>query len=83
MSTVNLADAKAHLSELIERVEAGESVEITRAGKPVARIVPIPAPPSPRKPVDVERLRAFAHTLPLETEDPGEFIRRMRDNERY
>ena len=41
MDGVNIAQAKAHLSELIERAEAGETVEITRRGKPVAKLGPI------------------------------------------
>ena len=39
MQTISLADAKAHLSRLIELVEQGEEVTITRRGKPVARLV--------------------------------------------
>lgn len=35
MEAINLADAKAHLSELVNRVEAGASIDITRCGKPV------------------------------------------------
>jgi prevent-host-death family protein len=38
---VNIHDAKTHLSRLVERVEAGEEVVIARAGRPVARLVPI------------------------------------------
>ncbi len=38
MNAMSLAEAKAHLSELLDRVEAGDSVEITRRGKPVARL---------------------------------------------
>jgi hypothetical protein len=34
MDAVNLAEAKAHLSELVDRVEAGDSIDITRRGKP-------------------------------------------------
>jgi prevent-host-death family protein len=41
--TVNVAQAKAKLSELLTRVEAGEEIVISRAGKPVARLVPAPA----------------------------------------
>lgn len=41
MSLINIHEAKTHLSRLIERVEAGEEVLIGRAGKPVARLVPI------------------------------------------
>ena len=37
MDTVSLAHAKAHLSALIDRVEAGETATITRRGKEVAR----------------------------------------------
>jgi prevent-host-death family protein len=41
MDTITLADAKARLSELVNRVEAGESIEITRRGKPVARLAAV------------------------------------------
>lgn len=40
MATVNIHEAKTHLSRLLERVEAGESITIARAGKPVADLVP-------------------------------------------
>ena len=39
MINVSLAQAKNQLSELIKRVEAGETVAVTRRGKPVARLV--------------------------------------------
>jgi prevent-host-death family protein len=42
MRTVNLADPKARLSELVEQAESGEVISITRRGKPVAQIVAIP-----------------------------------------
>jgi prevent-host-death family protein len=38
-AVVGLFDAKTHLSELIARVEAGETITITRHGRPVARLV--------------------------------------------
>jgi prevent-host-death family protein len=38
---VNIHAAKTHLSRLIERVEAGEEIVIARAGRPVARLVPL------------------------------------------
>jgi prevent-host-death family protein len=46
-ATVNVHEAKTHLSRLLERVERGEEIVIARAGKPVARLVPIE--PSPGK----------------------------------
>ncbi|MBI4563518.1 MAG: type II toxin-antitoxin system prevent-host-death family antitoxin [Planctomycetes bacterium] len=39
--TVGAYDAKTHLSELLERVEKGEEITITRHGAPVARLVPV------------------------------------------
>jgi prevent-host-death family protein len=40
MVTVKLNEAKTHLSELVQRAEVGEEIEITRHGKVVARLVP-------------------------------------------
>jgi prevent-host-death family protein len=37
-SQVSAAEAKAHLSELLDRVERGEEIVITRRGRPVARV---------------------------------------------
>ena len=42
--TVNIHEAKTHLSRLIGRVERGEEVIIARAGHPVARLVPFEPP---------------------------------------
>ena len=36
---IAVAEAKARFSELIRRAEAGEAIELTRYGRPVARIV--------------------------------------------
>ncbi len=46
MATVNVQEAKTHLSALIARAEAGEEVIIARAGRPVLRLVPIDGPPA-------------------------------------
>lgn len=43
MREVGAFEAKTHLSELLAQVEAGETVTITRRGKPVAQLVPMPA----------------------------------------
>lgn len=45
MTAVNVHQAKTHLSRLLERVEKGEQIVISRAGRPVARLSPIQAPP--------------------------------------
>ena len=41
LDTVNVHEAKTHLSRLLERVERGDEIVIARAGKPVARLVPM------------------------------------------
>ena len=80
MNSVNLADAKAHLSELVERAAAGEAVGITRRGKPVAQIV---SANTPRKPVSLDALRAVTAAMPKQAEPAREAIRKMRDEARY
>ena len=47
MITVNLAQAKAHLSELLDNVEGGEAVVITRYGRPVAHLSAVAPPKQP------------------------------------
>jgi prevent-host-death family protein len=44
MVTVNVREAKTHLSRLLAQVEAGEDVVIARRGKPVARLVSFQKP---------------------------------------
>jgi prevent-host-death family protein len=41
MKTINIHAAKTHLSSLVAEVEAGEEIIIAKAGKPVARLVPL------------------------------------------
>jgi prevent-host-death family protein len=41
MTVVNMHEAKTHLSRLVERARQGEDVVIAKAGRPVARLVPV------------------------------------------
>ena len=50
MDTVNIHEAKTHLSKLIERVANGEEIVIGKAGRPVAKLVPYVENAEPRKP---------------------------------
>jgi prevent-host-death family protein len=54
MVEVNVHEAKTHLSRLLSRVEAGEEVLISRAGRPIARLLPVATPP-PRRVPDRDR----------------------------
>ena len=49
MKSVNVHEAKTHLSRLLERVAAGEEVVIARAGHPVAKLVPYRWDDAPRR----------------------------------
>ena len=48
METVNLYDAKTNLSRLVERAAAGEEIVIAKAGRPLARLVPLARRTTPR-----------------------------------
>lgn len=80
MEAINLADAKAHLSELVDRVEAGDSIDITRRGKPVARLTAVV---TPRRRIDAALLQSLTTTMPPEAQDAADLVRSMRDGDRY
>ena len=80
MEDVTLAHAKAHLSELVDRAARGEQIQITRRGKPIARLSAVDRK---RKPVDVAALRAMTASMPRQPEPAGEWMRAFRDEARY
>jgi prevent-host-death family protein len=59
VKTVGTFEAKTHLSTLLEQVERGEEITITRHGKAVARLVPLRAVDRGRLEDTVARLKAF------------------------
>jgi prevent-host-death family protein len=77
MTTVNIATAKAHLSELIGKAEQGQTIEIERHGKPVARLVPATRPPEP---IDFFWLQSVIDLMPRTAADG---TRQLRDEDRY
>lgn len=80
MSTVNLADAKARLSALVDRVQAGETIDITRRGRTVARLVAVARP---RKRIDLATLKALTAAMSPQDERASDFVRSMREGDRY
>ena len=50
MKTLSLSEFRAHTSEMVDRVQRGETVRILRHGKPVAELVPVSAPGVPAPP---------------------------------
>ncbi len=65
-NTVGAYEAKTHFSKLLERVEAGEELTITRHGSPVARLVPVRrrATPQQRR-MAIDAMRKLAKGLRL------------------
>jgi prevent-host-death family protein len=49
MTTVNMHEAKTHLSRLVEMAARGEPVIIARAGKPLVKLVPVDPAPKRRR----------------------------------
>jgi prevent-host-death family protein len=80
MSQVTLADAKAHLSALVEQATQGEPVRITRRGKAIVQITRIE---QPRRPVDLAALRRLTDAMPRQQTPASDWLRQVRDEERY
>ncbi|MDQ2860302.1 MAG: type II toxin-antitoxin system prevent-host-death family antitoxin [Pseudomonadota bacterium] len=74
MVMVNLAHAKAHLSELLDRVEGGEDVVITRHGKPAAHLSAVSPPKRP-----VRNLGEFRAKMPRWRAGSATLLREVRD----
>lgn len=77
MTTCTVAQAKAHLSDLLSRVEKGEELVITRRGHPVASLVPVRPP---RREPDWEHVRAFRESLKAGGATAAELVRAVRDS---
>lgn len=66
-------DAARSFSEVLNRVAAGEEIEVTRAGAPVAAIVPVKS-----RLVSAARLRELIATAPVPDDDFADELREMR-----
>lgn len=80
MASLNLAEAKARLSELVTRAEGGETVEIMRRGQLAARIVPAR---KEGRPIDVAAIRAHQATFKDCDRERESSVVRMRRESRY
>jgi prevent-host-death family protein len=78
MSTFTLAEAKAQFSRLINMVEAGEEITITKRGRAVVKLVPSD-PPLPKIP----SLAEHRAQITPQAESAGDFVRKLRDSDRY
>jgi antitoxin (DNA-binding transcriptional repressor) of toxin-antitoxin stability system len=80
MSQINLAEAKARLSELVDRAAAGERIVITKRGKPVLEMM---KPRSAPQRIDLKALRRLTVGLPKQKQGAAEALRELRDQARY
>lgn len=78
MHAMSLAHAKAHLSELLNTVESGQEVVITRHGRPVARVLPANAV---KQTLPLTRLAKLRQQLPVREGSSAGALRELRDAE--
>ncbi len=78
MKTVGAFEAKTHLSQLLEEVQQGEEVLITRHGRAVARLLPLKLNQAEQRLKAIEQLRQFRAGKRLE----GLSIQHLRDEGR-
>ena len=65
-NTVGAYEAKTHLSELLDKVAAGEEITITKHGAPVAKLVPVKKEVRPEERVAaIGRIKKLASGLSL------------------
>jgi prevent-host-death family protein len=91
MATVGVRELRQHASELLRRVQAGETIEVTDRGRPVAVLAPLPEAGR------LEQLRAAGEVVPAAgslndlplplavpdgKESPSTILARLRRNER-
>ncbi len=81
MTDHSVAHARNHLSELIDRAMAGESVVITRHGHPVAELKPVAARGRPMTAADVAWFKRRRVKLAVPDLDPRSFVERMREED--
>ncbi len=78
MSTYTVAEGRTNFCAIIERVEHGETVKITKRGKVVATVVPHAEAPAIKPKMDLEELRALHASMPYMKTNSVETIRQMR-----
>ena len=78
MRTVSVAEAKARLSELLNSVESGEDILITRHGRAIAKVT---APETPKQRLPLKRLALLRQSISPWSEPSARLLRSVRDEE--
>jgi antitoxin (DNA-binding transcriptional repressor) of toxin-antitoxin stability system len=82
MKHVNLTNNDVQLSDLVDEIAAGETVEISRDGRIVARLVPV-AEPKARGGIDMAGLLAFRKTLTGPIYSTADELKAWKDEAKY
>ncbi len=78
MLEINVKEARSNLSSILDRVEKGEEIVITRRGKRIARISNIDNKPTPLK-----SLKQFRNKISIKGTSLSQTVINQRENERY
>jgi prevent-host-death family protein len=65
MRKIQASEAKIHLSQLLDDIERGETIVITRHGRPIARLIPEDLMQRQGRSEAVERVKAMRATMPF------------------
>jgi prevent-host-death family protein len=79
MKTVAIYEMKANLSQLLDQVEAGEEITVTRRGVPIARIIPDHPPIRTDIAALIERIKSTRHKSTLEGLNLNDLVEEGRD----
>ncbi len=78
MSEINVKEVRSNISSILDRVEKGEEIIITRRGKRIARVSKLVDEHSPLK-----SLRQFRNQIRVSNASLSETVMKNRDGERY
>ena len=81
MTDVGSFEAKTHLPRLLRDVERGQTITITRRGRPIARLVPVKQDDSEQARAAVDRIKRFRKNMP--TVCPDEIRRDRHEGHRF
>ena len=76
MRTINIHQAKTHLSRLVDEVVEGEPFIIAKAGKPKVRVVPLDAQEAPKK-RRIGSLKGYIRSRRISTRSTKSWIKRL------
>lgn len=79
MISVNVREAKSHLSALLDKIEQGEEIQIERRGKPVAILGPVKSVSETMLP----HLGTFRDSINISGKTASETLQEMREEDRF